>query len=110
MAPQNGTTTPDGYIDTQVPTTTTRVTLHVKIGDGQVDIDLPVDTLLHLGDDRGVQQRLRNLGVPCAAADGTWDAAANAVVRRFRSGASLPPDDGVDDALRRRLFDLHDRG
>ncbi|MFP2923851.1 peptidoglycan-binding domain-containing protein [Pyxidicoccus sp. 3LG] len=105
---QSDTTKNGGYIDTWVPTQTTRVTLVLQ--GGNLRIDLPIDTLLPLGDDRGVQQRLRNLGYPCAATDGTFDDAAKAVLHRFQDGVSLPRSDTLDDNVRKTLFALHDRG
>jgi hypothetical protein len=101
------TTKDGGYIDTSIPTTTTRVTL--VLDGGKVRIELPIDTLLPLNDDRGVQQRLRNLGFPCAATDGTFDDAARAVLHRFQDACSLPRSDVIDDKVRRALFGLHDR-
>ncbi|AEI65632.1 peptidoglycan-binding domain-containing protein [Corallococcus macrosporus] len=107
-APTQQGTTKDGYIDTVVPTRTTRVTL--VLDQGALRIDLPVDTLLPLTDDRGVQQRLRNLGFPCESSDGTFDDAAKAVLHRFRSGLSLPHSDVIDDDVRGALYSLHDKG
>ncbi|NVJ13832.1 peptidoglycan-binding protein [Myxococcus sp. AM010] len=107
-APSQQGTTQNGYIDTVVPAQTTRVTL--VLDGGATRLELPVDALLPLSDDRGVQQRLRNLGFPCASSDGTFDDVAKGVLHRFRSAVSLPHSDVVDDDVRGALFALHDQG
>ncbi|WP_163785250.1 hypothetical protein [Myxococcus vastator] len=107
-APSQQGTTRNGYIDTVVPAQTTRVTL--VLDQGATRLDLPVGALLPLSDDRGVQQRLRNLGFPCASSDGTFDDVAKGVLHRFRSAVSLPHSDAVDDDVRGALFALHDQG
>lgn len=96
----------DGVLDARVSVRTTEAV--VTLWDAG-RVRLSIDTLLPVLEDRGVRQRLRNLGIPCPLADGWPDDEAVAALRRLQQAVGLQPSGELDNQTRSALYTVHDR-
>lgn len=104
----------DGLVEVDVPPQATRGRLQVWMSDDgdepEIDRDLAIGHLQPVASLIGVQARLANLGFSCEPT-GELDDATRAALRSFRAKNGLPARDDdalVDDALRKKLRDLHE--
>lgn len=106
-----GTTTPEGLVDKQVPEGAKSLQLVVWLGDyptGEkrtwvlASVPMPPPT-----DVKGAQIRLQNLGYRSADATGTLDDDTRKAIASFQSDAGLPPTGKLDEATAAKLAETH---
>jgi hypothetical protein len=81
-----------------------RLTLYTEHGEEHYDLKFGgIDPITSV---RGVQRRLVNLGIGCPSS-GEMDEGTGGAIRSFRSKFGLEDSEGVDDAFRAKLLDVH---
>jgi N-acetylmuramoyl-L-alanine amidase len=101
------TTKPDGTIETRIPPDATTGILRVGTGDELVQLTLKLGALSPVASNKGVQQRLQNLGFECGPIDGIVGPLTRAGVRNFQKKFGLPPDGILSPATRELLKEKH---
>lgn len=109
----NGDTDGKGLIEQEIPAEATRGTLKVFTEDEKLKVlswELSIGELEPVDTNKGTQGRLRNLAFYFGQIDGRLDAPqTKAAIENFKKKNGLAPNDNVDDALRNKLRDSHDK-
>lgn len=108
-----GNTDGSGYFEQEIPPNATSAKLKLFTEDDKLKIlswDLSVGELEPVDTDRGVQERLRNLGFYFGSVDGrVGSKKSKSAVEAFQKKNSLTVNGSVDDAVRNKLRDKHDK-
>lgn len=104
--PIEGTTGGDGLLEERVPVDAQRAELlFTEIGTSRV---LEIGNLEPISTNKGVQQRLRNLGFDPGPIDGIVGPLTRSAISRFQSWAGLPVSGNLDQETRDRLEEEHE--
>jgi N-acetylmuramoyl-L-alanine amidase len=101
------TTQPDGTIEARIPPDATSGLLRVGTGADLVQFTLKLGALSPVASNKGVQQRLQNLGFDCGPIDGAIGARTRAAIRNFQTKVGLVADGILSPETRAALKDAH---
>jgi N-acetylmuramoyl-L-alanine amidase len=107
-----GSTDGKGFIEQEIPADAVKGQLKLFTEDEKLKVltwDLALGSLDPVETDLGVQGRLRNLGFYYGSLTGRIDDRTKAAVEAYQSKNSMTPNGTVDDALRGKLRDSHDK-
>lgn len=97
----------DGYITFTVPPNARTLKLKVTEGSKSEDYTLPLGSIDPIDEISGIQQRLENLGYPCASEQGTLGEITKAALCNFQREMNLPETGQPDEATCRNLQQIH---
>lgn len=107
-----GSTDGSGFIEKEIPADVKSGQLKVFTEDEKLKVltwDLGVGHLNPHEEDSGAQGRLKNLGFYGGAVDGRVDAKTANAVKSFQKKNGMTDNGTIDDAVRNKLRDLHDK-
>jgi Putative peptidoglycan binding domain len=97
----------DGYITLTVQPTAKKLILKVTDGKRTEEYKLPLGYIDPIDELSGVQQRLVNLGYPCAPEEGTLGDLTRISVSAFQKEMNLDVNGELDDTIRQKLKETH---
>lgn len=101
------TTLPDGTIETRIPPNATSGILTVGTGADLVQLKLKLGALSPVASNKGVQQRLQNLGFDCGPIDGIVGPRTRGAVRGFQEKSGVAADGVIGPGTRALLKEKH---
>lgn len=102
----DGISDSEGAIELKIPPHADSAQLIV--GEAETEVyDLQFGGTDPVDDDKGVQQRLRNLGYDCGPIDGAIGGKTRAALVAFQQARGLAATGDADDETRRALVDVH---
>jgi len=97
----------DGFITLTVPPDAREVKLTVTDGPKTDQYTLPLGSIDPIEEISGVQQRLTNLGFPCASENGVMGDLTKTSIRALQAEKNLNVTGELDDATRQAVLGLH---
>lgn len=107
-----GSTDSRGFIEKEIPAGEKSGQLKVFTEDEKLKVltwNLGIGHLNPVDNDEGVQGRLKNLGFYAGSVNGRVDDKTKEAVKIFKKKNSLPDDSTIDDAVRSKLRNSHDK-
>ena len=102
-----GTTDDQGRIERYLPNDARRGRL--RVGDGEVDVEILFGHMDPISEVSGVQRRLINLGFDCGEPGGELTPRTLAALRAFQALVGLEPNGELSDETRDTLASCHDQ-
>lgn len=101
-----GTTDGDGQIEQKIPADAKKGKLLLGEKDSET-IELNLGGVDPVDEVKGIQQRLKNLGLPCGKIDGELGEKTQAALKRFQQANGLEATGQADQATKDKLVELH---
>jgi len=106
------TTAQDGLVEHEIPPDARSGELTVWVDDDDdegVTYELELGCLDPIEEITGIQARLNNLGYNCGSEDGELNEQTKEALKSFQADKGLKPTGEVNDDVKKKLEDLHDK-
>jgi N-acetylmuramoyl-L-alanine amidase len=97
----------DGRLEVRVPADAREGIVFLGEPENRERFDIQIGYLDPIHEDRGIRQRLQNLGFSCGNEDSLSAPRTRAALRRFQTKNDLEVTGEIDEATRSKLIELH---